>query len=89
MNVKMLNLYWISSKIDGIENPSLKIDGYGRTYQIYASYAPACNSRRIALVLAVAETICQRTQCMVHTYLSSLPFFYNVFCIIVKSGSEI
>ena len=27
-----MNFYWILSKIDGFENPSLKIDGFGRTH---------------------------------------------------------
>ena len=36
----MLNFYWIFSKIDVFENPSLKIDGFGRTHQTHASYAP-------------------------------------------------
>ena len=31
---------WVSQKIDGYENPSLKIDGFGRTYWTHADEAP-------------------------------------------------
>ena len=37
-----MSFYWISSKIDGFENHSLKIDGFGRTHRTHADEAPEC-----------------------------------------------
>ena len=36
-----MSFYWISSKIDGFKNHSLKIDGFGRTHRTHAGKAPA------------------------------------------------
>ena len=38
---KITSLYCIFPKIDGFENPSLKIDGFGRTPRTRANAAPA------------------------------------------------
>ena len=35
-----ISLYWISSKIDGLENSSIRIDGFGRTHWTHADKAP-------------------------------------------------
>ena len=40
-NLKMSSFYWIFPKIDGFENPSLKIEGFGRTPRTRANAAPA------------------------------------------------
>ena len=36
-----MSFYWISPKIDRFQNPSLKIDGFGRTHRTHADEAPA------------------------------------------------
>ena len=40
-SARIYTLYWIFPKIDGFENPSLKIDGFGRTPRTRANAAPA------------------------------------------------
>ena len=35
-----MSFYSISSKIDGFENPGLKIDGFGRSHRTHADEAP-------------------------------------------------
>ena len=40
-----ISFYWISSKIDGFENPSLKIDGFSRTHRTPANAAPVYDVR--------------------------------------------